>query len=212
MQGKRINRGRRGSGAPAALMSQQLEPQSEPGSLEASVRERLGARSVVLVGIMGAGKTSVGRRLGQRLALGFVDADAEIERAAGLTIPEIFAAHGEAFFRAGERRVVARLLEGGSQVLATGGGAWLDEGTRTRIAERGVSVWLKADIELVMRRVRKRANRPLLKTADPEATMRALLAEREPVYGLADIVIRSNDTPHDVVVSDVLDALDRRLG
>lgn len=188
-----------------------LQVQPNAGSAEALVRERLGGRSVVLVGMMGAGKTSVGRRLAQRLGLGFVDADAEIERAAGLTIPEIFATHGEAFFRAGERRVVARLLEAGPQVLATGGGAWMDEETRVRIAARGVSVWLRADVDLIMRRVRKRANRPLLRTADPEATVRELLAEREPVYAQADITIRSSDTPHEAVVVDVVAALSAYL-
>ena len=177
----------------------------------AALRARLGKRSIVLVGMMGAGKTSVGRRLAQRLGIGFVDADAEIERAAGLTIPEIFATHGEAFFRTGERRVVARLLEAGPQVLATGGGAWMDEETRTRIAGRGVSIWLRADVDLIMRRVRKRANRPLLKTADPEATVRTLLAEREPVYALADITIQSADTPHEAVVADVVTALSAHL-
>ena len=149
------------------------------------IRERLGGRSIVLVGMMGAGKTSVGRRLSQRLGMPFVDADAEIERAAGMTIPEIFAAHGEAAFRDGERRVVARLLDSGPQVLATGGGAWINEETRARVRESGVAVWLKADLDVLMRRVRKRSNRPLLRTDDPEATMRALIEQRYPTYALA---------------------------
>jgi shikimate kinase len=173
----------------------------------AAISAHLGTRSIVLIGMMGVGKTSVGRRLAQRLELPFVDADSEIERAAGLSIPEIFAQHGEAFFRAGERRVVTRLLEQGPQVLATGGGAWMDADTRAAIGRDGLSIWLKADPELILRRVRKRSNRPLLKTADPEATLRALLAEREPVYALADMTVRSSDTPHEAVVTDLLAAL-----
>ncbi len=139
-------------------------------------RARLGARSIVLVGMMGSGKSTVGLRLAQRTGLKFVDADAEIELAAGMSIPDIFATRGEAEFRAGERRVIARLLSQGGRVIATGGGAFMSEETRARIAEQGVSVWLKADPDVLMRRVRKRANRPLLQTQDPEATLRALLA------------------------------------
>jgi shikimate kinase len=172
-----------------------------------AIRSRLGARSVVLVGMMGAGKTSVGRRLAQRLGLPFADSDHEIERAAGLSIPEIFATQGEPFFRDGERRVVARLLDEGPQVLATGGGTFMNAETRERISAQGISVWLKVDVEVIMRRVRKRSNRPLLKTADPEGTVRALLAEREPLYGLADITIVSADTPHDLMVQALLNAL-----
>ncbi|MDJ1157420.1 shikimate kinase [Chelatococcus sp. SYSU_G07232] len=177
----------------------------------AAIRERLGARSIVLVGLMGAGKSSVGRRLAQRLGLPFLDADVEIERAAGMSIPDIFAAHGEAHFRDGERRVVARLLGEGPQVLATGGGAYMNEETRRRIAERGVCIWLKAELDVLMRRVRKRQNRPLLSTPDPEATMRRLMDERYPVYALADLVILSRDVPHEAVVEDILDCLSRHL-
>lgn len=173
----------------------------------ASIRGALGFRSVVLVGIMGAGKTSVGRRLSQRLGMPFVDADAEIERAAGMSIPEIFAAHGEGAFRDGERRVVARLLDSGPQVLATGGGAWINPETRERVREKGVAVWLKADLDVLMRRVRKRSNRPLLKTEDPEATMRALIEARYPVYALADITVMSLDAPHDAVVDEIITGL-----
>ncbi len=129
----------------------------------------LGGRSIVLVGMMGAGKTSVGKRLAQRLGLPFVDADAEIEAGAQMTIPEIFERFGEAYFREGERRVIARLLVDGPKVLATGGGAFLNEATRQRIGQSGVSIWLKPDFEVLLRRVRKRSNRPLLRTADPEA-------------------------------------------
>ncbi len=131
----------------------------------ATVRERLGARSAVLIGMMGAGKSSVGRRLAARLGLSFVDADSEIETAAGCSIPEIFERHGEEHFRDGERKVIARLLEHGPQVLATGGGAWMNEVTRETIAASGVSVWLKADFDVLLRRVKRRGNRPLLKVS-----------------------------------------------
>ncbi len=169
----------------------------------------LGRRSIVLVGMMGAGKTSVGRRLGARLNLPFVDADHEIEAGAQMTIPEIFERFGEAYFRDGERKVIARLLQEGQKILATGGGAFMNETTRQRIAEAGVSVWLKPDFEVLMRRVRKRSNRPLLQTADPEATVRRLLEERAPIYRLADVTIESRDGPHDVVVDAIVAQLRR---
>ncbi len=153
------------------------------------IRERLGTRSLVLVGLMGAGKSTVGRRLAQKLALPFRDADQEIETAAGMTIPEIFAIHGETHFRDGERRVIARLLQEGPMVLATGGGAFMNEETRDRIARQGISVWLRADLEVLMRRVRKRATRPLLQTSDPEGTMRDLITVRHPVYATADLTV-----------------------
>ena len=175
------------------------------------LRQRLGARSIVLVGMMGSGKSTVGSRLAARLALPFVDADHEIEVAAGMSIPDIFASRGEAEFRAGEQRVIARLLTQGPQVLATGGGAFMNADTRARIAERGVSIWLKADPDTLMRRVRKRGNRPLLQTSDPEATLRALLAEREPVYALADLTVTSRDDPHDVVVEAAREAVEQWL-
>jgi shikimate kinase len=177
----------------------------------AAVRERLGGRSVVLVGMMGAGKSSVGRRLAARLGLPFVDADTEIETAAGCTIPEIFERHGEEHFRDGERKVIARLLEGGAQVLATGGGAWMNEITRQTIAEQGISVWLKADFDVLLRRVRRRGNRPLLKVKDVEGTLRALVDARYPVYALAEATVTSRDVPHDTVVDEILVALDRCL-
>ncbi len=175
------------------------------------LRQRLGALSIVLVGMMGSGKSTVGSRLAARLALPFVDADHEIEVAAGMSIPDIFASRGEAEFRAGEQRVIARLLTQGPQVLATGGGAFMNADTRARIAERGVSIWLKADPDTLMRRVRKRGNRPLLQTSDPDATLRALLAEREPVYALADLTVTSRDDPHDVVVEAVREAVEQWL-
>jgi shikimate kinase / 3-dehydroquinate synthase len=171
----------------------------------------LGGRSIVLVGMMGAGKTSVGRRLAAKLGLPFVDADAEIEAGAQMTVPEIFARFGEAYFRDGERKVLARLMADGQKVLATGGGAFMNEATRQRIAERGVSVWLKPDFDVLMRRVRKRTNRPLLQTANPEETVRKLLAERSPVYGLADLTIESRDGPHESVVDAIVAALTRRV-
>ena len=173
---------------------------------------QLGARSIVLVGMMGAGKTSLGRRLAARLGLAFADADTEIELAADMSIPEIFARHGEDYFRDGERRVLARLLSDGQKVIATGGGAFMNAATRERIAERAVSIWLKADFDVLMRRVRKRSNRPLLQTEDPEGTLRHLMAERYPIYALADLTIESRDAPHETVVEDVLAGLARLMG
>ena len=172
------------------------------------LRAALGQRAIVLVGMMGSGKSSVGRRLAGRLGLPFVDADTEIETAAHMTIPEIFAQRGEAEFREGERRVISRVLTTRAPlVLATGGGAFMNAETRERVKELGISVWLKAEPDVLMRRVRKRSNRPLLQTADPEATLRRMLAEREPVYALADITILSSDEPHEVVVGETIAAL-----
>jgi len=168
---------------------------------------QLGTRSLVLVGLMGAGKSTVGRRLAQTLKLPFRDADHEIEAAAGMTIPEIFAIHGEEHFRDGERRVIARLLQEGPIVLATGGGAFMNEETRQRIAENGISIWLKADLDVLMRRVRKRSTRPLLQNPDPEGTMRRLMDLRYPVYATADITIDSHEAPHDKVVAEVVRAV-----
>lgn len=189
------------AGAPGA------PPALSGGTARDTIRAALGDRLLVLVGMMASGKTSVGRLLAQRLALPFVDADQEIESAARMTIPEIFAKHGEADFRSGERRVIARLLRGGSAVLATGGGAFMDAETREAIAERGVAVWLKADAETIFRRARRRGNRPLLQTADPEATIRRLIVERYPLYGLADVTVPSEDGPHEATVEAVLAAL-----
>lgn len=182
-----------------------------PASIEADVLSALGARSVVLVGMMGVGKSTIGRRLAARLKLPFVDADTEIEAAAGMTIPEVFEQHGEPHFRDGEARVIARLLEGGPVVLATGGGAFLREETRTRIAARAISIWLKADHDVIMRRVRRRADRPLLQTADPEGTVTRLLTEREPVYATADLTIASREVPHDKIVEECIEALHAHL-
>jgi shikimate kinase/3-dehydroquinate synthase len=174
----------------------------------AALTAALGERSVVLVGLMGSGKSSTGRRLAQRLALPFVDADSEIEAAAGMSISEIFARHGEAYFRDGERRVMARLLADGPRVIATGGGAFMNEETRLRIAEHGISVWLKAEPDVLWRRVRKRSHRPLLQGADAETTLRALLEARYPVYAGADITVTSRDGPHEVAVEETLAALE----
>lgn len=172
-----------------------------------TVRERLGVHPIVLVGLMGAGKTSVGRRLAEKLRVPFVDADHEIECAAGKTIAEIFADHGEPYFREGERRVIARLLGDGAKVLATGGGAFMNDETRHRIHERGVSVWLKADLPLLMKRVMKRQDRPLLRNDDPEAVMRNLIDKRYPVYEQADVTVDSRDVQHGQMVNDVIRAL-----
>jgi shikimate kinase len=174
----------------------------------AAVLAALGRRSIVLIGMMGVGKSSIGRRLASRLGIPFVDADAEIEKAACMSIADIFAHRGEADFRSGEARVIARLLEGGPQVLAAGGGAFMNAGTRETIRAKGVSVWLKADLEVLLRRISKRRNeRPLLQTADPEATLRALLIEREPIYAQADLTVYSRDVAHDSIVADIIAAL-----
>jgi shikimate kinase len=161
-------------------------------------------RPLVLVGMMGAGKTSVGRRLAEVLRLPFRDADDEIEKAAGLTVSEIFERHGEAEFRRGERRVIKRLLEGPPHVLATGGGAFMDPDTRALIKQKAVSVWLKADLDVLMRRVLRRPTRPLLQVEDPRAAMTTLLAKREPIYAEADIMVQSNQGPHGAAVQAVL--------
>jgi shikimate kinase len=171
------------------------------------VHRGLNNRPIVLVGLMGAGKTSIGRRLATKLGLGFVDADQEIEKAAGKSIPEIFADHGEPYFREGERRVIARLLDNGAQVLATGGGAFMNEETRARITAVSISLWLKADLPLLMKRVMKRDNRPLLKQDDPEAVMRNLMDTRYPVYAQADITVESRDVQHTQMVNEVVRAL-----
>ncbi len=173
------------------------------------VREALGNRSIILVGLMGCGKSSVGRRIATRLGLPFIDVDEEIEVSAQKTINEIFADHGEAFFRDGERRVIARLLAAGPQVLATGGGAFINAETRDKIKASGISVWLKAELPVLMKRVSKRDNRPLLRLADPEAVMRNLMTTRYPIYALADLVVQSRDVPHDQIVSEVIEAIKR---
>lgn len=173
---------------------------------ESAITPALSRRSVVLVGMMGAGKSSVGRRLALRLGIPFVDADVEIESAAGMTIPEIFAKHGESYFRAGEARVIARLLEAGPQVLATGGGATMDENTRALIREKGISVWLKADLDVLLKRTKRRSDRPLVDR------MKELMPLREPVYAQSDIVVQSRDEPHDAIVNDIIAGIARHVG
>jgi len=178
----------------------------------AALAAALEQRSIVLVGMMGAGKSSIGRRVAARLGIAFVDADVEIEEAAGMSIAEIFAAHGEPYFRAGEARVIARLLDHGPQVLATGGGAFMNEQTRANIRDRGVSVWLKAELDVLTRRLKRRNDRPLLKTADPVATLANLLAERDPIYGEADVMVMSREIAHDLIVGEIIAAVSGKLG
>jgi shikimate kinase len=167
-------------------------------------------KTLVLVGMMGAGKTSVGRRLASILNVPFRDADAEIELAAGCTINEIFERFGEPAFRAGERKVIARLLGDPPHVLATGGGAFMDVETRARIKQSAVSIWLKANIELLLERVTRKDTRPLLRNTDNRTALERLLAEREPIYAQADITVESDEGPHDAVVKRILAALDAR--
>jgi shikimate kinase len=187
-------------------MPETVSPAS-PASPEAEVMAALGTRSIVLIGMMGAGKSTIGRRLSARLRLPFLDADTEIEAAASMSIPDIFEVHGEPHFRNGEARVIARLLDSGPAVIATGGGAFMREDTRSRIAGKAVSIWLKADLDVIMKRVKRRADRPLLQTADPVSTVGRLISEREPVYKGADITILSRDVPHEKIVDECIDAL-----
>ncbi len=178
---------------------------------DAALAAALGRRSIVLVGMMGAGKSSIGRRLAGRLGIPFVDADSEIEQAAGMRIPEIFAIHGEPYFRSGEARVIARLLDGGPQVLATGGGAFMNPETRAAIGERALSVWLKADFDVLARRLKRRSDRPLLNNPDPHATLERLIAERYPVYAEADVTVVSRDVSHDVIIAEIIAALNEHI-
>jgi len=171
----------------------------------------LGGCSLVLVGMMGAGKSSIGRKLAQRLGLPFVDADSEIEQAANASIPEIFEKHGEPYFRAGEARVIARLLDAGPQVLATGGGAFMHPQSRDAIRAKGISVWLKADHDVLMKRIKRRNDRPLLKTDDPGETLRRLMAERDPVYAEADVTVLSRDVPHEIIIGEIVSAVTSQL-
>lgn len=186
-------------------------PASRKLSMIADMVSALDGRSIVLVGLMGAGKTSVGCRLAQRLDLPFADADSEIERAAGKTIPEIFADHGEEEFRSGEKRVIARLLEEGPQILATGGGAFMDEETRNNIKTQGISLWLSADLDLLYKRVKKRSNRPLLAQGDVKETLQKLIDVRYPVYAQADVEVASRDVPHQKIVSTIIKELKAKL-
>lgn len=182
-----------------------IQKPAESG-LESAVVRALGGRSIVLVGMMGAGKSSIGRRLASRLGIPFIDADTEIESAAGMTIPEIFEKHGEPYFRAGEARVIARLLDNGPQVLATGGGAVMDPQTRALIGQKGISIWLKADIDVLLKRTKRRNDRPLVEK------IKDLLPVREPIYAQADIIIQSRDEPHDAIIDEIMGELPKRLG
>lgn len=179
-----------------------MQVQEQPESRDAGIP--MNQRSIVLVGLMGAGKSTVGRRLAGSLHLPFFDADQEIETAAGCSITDFFDRYGEPAFRDGERRVISRLLAGPRHVLATGGGAFMDPSTRDVIKQFGLSIWLRADIELLLTRVAKRQTRPLLKDGDPRATMERLMAERYPVYAGANVTIESNGGPHDTVVQQIL--------
>lgn len=181
-------------------MSQNIDPIEQ-------IAHQLKDNSIVLVGLMGCGKSSIGRRLAVRLQMPFVDADQAIEDAAGKTIPEIFAEDGEDVFRDGERRVIARLLGEPRQVLATGGGAYMNPEIRKSINDTGVSIWLRADLDLLMDRVSRRPNRPLLQTENPRAVMQNLMDERYPVYAQADIVIDSQKAAHEIIVNDVVEKL-----
>jgi shikimate kinase len=181
--------------------------QSSPETAQTAALPPWTGRPIVLVGLMGAGKTTVGRRLAHRLNLPFLDADAEIEAAAGRTIEQLFADFGEPAFRDGERRVIARLLSGAPMVLATGGGAYIDAETRALIKQRGLSIWLRAELDVLMRRVGKRSNRPLLKQDDPRAVMTRLMEARYPIYGEADLIIDSREGPHEQIVRAIIQAL-----
>jgi len=203
--------------AEVKIVTRPERDQAEIGERESAEIRSLAARvnvdrPIVLVGLMGAGKTTVGRRLAAALALPFIDADAEIERAARLTVSEIFEMHGEAEFRRGERSVIARLLNDPPHVLATGGGAFIDPATRALVKEKAISVWLKAPIEVLMRRVEKRETRPLLRGDDPEGTMRKLMADRYPIYAEADLTMESTNARHNTSVLSVLKTLAAKNG
>jgi len=181
-----------------------MQPQtSQPDD----IRHRLGQRSIIFVGLMGAGKTAIGRKVAGLLGLNFIDSDHEIEEVSRTTIPDLFELYGEAEFRALEQRVISRLLESGPRVLSTGGGAFMNEQTRTAIAGQGVSVWLKADIDVLMERVSKKQNRPLLKNADPRGVMQKLIDQRYPVYALADVTVETRDERKEVIADEVVAAL-----
>jgi shikimate kinase len=183
-------------------------------AMDASVpvlREALGARSIVFVGLMGAGKTSVGRKLAQKLALPFADSDHAIEDAARMSVPELFERYGEAEFRQLETRVIARLLEGGPQVLSTGGGAFMNEATRAAIRRASVSVWLKAELDVLLERVGRKDNRPLLRTGDPRDILARLMGERHPVYALADVTVPTREERKEVIADEVAQAVGRFL-
>ncbi|MCB1427018.1 MAG: shikimate kinase [Zhengella sp.] len=178
---------------------------------ETDIKALLGGRSIVFVGLMGAGKTAVGRRVAQLAGLPFIDSDHEIEHVSRMTIPELFEAYGEPEFRSLESRVIQRIIENGPQVLSTGGGAFMNAQTREAIAANGVSVWLKADLDLLMERVSRKQNRPLLKDPDPRGVLRRLMDVRHPVYALADLVVESRDVSKEDMAMQVVAALHDHL-
>ena len=175
------------------------------------VRERLQGLTVVFVGLMGAGTTAIGRKVAQALELPFVDSDHEIEAVSRMSVPELFERYGEAEFRALEQRVIERLMREGPRIVSTGGGAFMNAQTRQVIVENGISIWLKADLDLLMERVAKKQNRPLLKNRDPRAVMEKLMADRYPVYALADVTVITRDAKREVTTDEVLRALSRHL-
>ena len=187
-------------------------PANPPGESHAALLDRLGNRSIVFVGLMGAGKTAIGRKVAAMLSLPFIDSDQEIESVSRMTVPELFERYGEIEFRALEQRVILRLLENGPQVLSTGGGAFMNAQTRDAIASHGVSVWLKAELDLLMERVSKKQNRPLLKNPDPRAVLERLMGERYPVYATSDVTVATRDDRKEVIATEVVDALCRHFG
>lgn len=184
---------------------------TEMAELVERVRAGIGTKTLVLVGLMGAGKTSVGRKLAQTLQLPFADSDHEIENVSRMTVPELFEAYGEVEFRALEQRVVTRLVADGPAVIGTGGGAFMNADTRAAIRANGISIWLKADLDTLMERVARRQNRPLLKASDPRAVMRKLMEDRYPVYGEADVTIVSRDARHATIAAEIIKAVDGKL-
>ncbi|QCL75546.1 MULTISPECIES: shikimate kinase [Agrobacterium] len=180
---------------------------SVPATLGEQARAKLGRRNIVFVGLMGAGKSAVGRMVAQQLKVPFIDTDVEIERVSRMTIAELFATYGEEEFRALETRVIKRLLRGGPKVVSTGGGAFINDNTRAHIRRGGISLWLKADLEVLWERVNKRDHRPLLKTENPKATLAALMEKRYPIYAEADVTIESRDVRKEIIATEVLTAL-----
>ncbi|MBW9072174.1 shikimate kinase [Agrobacterium deltaense] len=180
---------------------------SVPATLGEQARAKLGRRNIVFVGLMGAGKSAVGRMVAQQLRVPFIDTDVEIERVSRMTISELFATYGEEEFRALETRVIKRLLRGGPKVISTGGGAFINDNTRRHITRGGISLWLKADLEVLWERVNKRDHRPLLKTENPKATLAALMEKRYPIYAEADLTIESRDVRKEIIVTEVLAAI-----
>jgi len=179
----------------------------EAVAVPADLLDRLGSRSIVFVGLMGAGKTAIGRKVAQALGVSFIDSDHEIETVSRMTVPELFEHYGEPEFRALEERVIGRLIKDGPQVLSTGGGAFMNANTRAAVARDGVSIWLKADIDTLMARVARKPNRPLLQNADPRGVMLKLMQDRYPVYGLADLTVQTRDAKREEITAEVLASL-----